>query len=256
MRPLDTMMRRLMFSADMQTYSAKDHVAQYEAQQQFSHALTEAATEAGLSDADWISQSSGDGRLAILPADTSETAVVGTFAHHLDNSLRAYNRHRAEAAKVRIRMAVHEGVVHVGDNGFVSQAVNTVSHLCDSRALRDALSAFPDAGLALLVSERIYHDVIAHQYQGIRRDRFREVRVPTKHGVAMNAWICVLNEDINQVEPPEPTADPEPSGPQAPPPTAVTPKDGTWNFGDIHATGATAFGPNASAHQYGAGHDR
>lgn len=253
MRQLETMMRRLIIFADMQTYSTKDQVAQFHAQREFSRALTQAAGDAGLSDADWMSQKSGDGRLAILPPDTSEIAIVGTFAHRLDDALRAYNRHHTTEAMVRVRIAVHEGVIHMGDNGFVSQAVNATCHLCDCDALRTALDSFPKAGVAMLVTERIYTDVISHQYEGIRADRFRRTRVPEKHGVRSDVWISVVNEDVNTVTLPEtPRGQTAENRSAAKPPAAGS----TWTFGDVRSSGPTAFGPGASAHQYGDGHER
>lgn len=274
------MMRRLLVSADVQMYSRMHVAAQFRAQQEFSRVLEEAARFAGLAGETWATQNSGDGRLAILPPDALESAVVGPMAHRMDELLRASNRDLRDEARVRVRMAVNEGIVHIGDNGFPSDAINKMSHMRDSPVVKAALSAFPDAGLVLLVTDRIYEDIVEQGYDGIRRDRFRKVRVPTKNNREAVGWISVLNEDVNRVQlsdgsdpDPGPGADgdgkpaPRPDGPapRGPGPAAAdaasrAPGDsadsqrsadaamGDIRIGRVDNTGAMSVGPNSTAY--------
>ncbi|SCF17686.1 hypothetical protein GA0070216_10620 [Micromonospora matsumotoense] len=60
-------------------------------------------------------------------------------------------------------IGVHEGLVHLdGDNGFPGEAVVTACRLVDSPQLKAALRRFPDAQVALIVSDRLYQDVSRH----------------------------------------------------------------------------------------------
>jgi hypothetical protein len=62
--------------ADMERYSARSTVRQNTAQGVFLDALDSAGAAAGLDRGTWIRQSSGDGELAVLPADIDEPALL------------------------------------------------------------------------------------------------------------------------------------------------------------------------------------
>ncbi|MFI9527064.1 hypothetical protein [Micromonospora rosaria] len=195
--------RRLLISVDMERYSRRGNLQQYEAQQAFHDLLHGAARDVGLDRAAWATQQAGDGELAILPRDVPESCVIGRFVPELNRRLRAYNVSRVEAARVRLRLAVHQGLVHLdGANGFPGQAVVFVSRLCDADPVRRALAAFPDAGVALVVSTDIYRDVVSEYPEQMRPERFRRVRIsrPEK-GFDEYAWVCVVDEDLSAVAP-------------------------------------------------------
>ena len=140
--------------------------------------------------------------LAILPVDTPEPTVVGALASCLDRILRQENRHLLPQAKVRLRMAVHEGLVHLDSaNGYAGDAVNTVCRLRDAGCLKQALAVFQDAALALIVSEPIYREVVARRYDGIRDNRFRRIFIDDEEKqFRSEAWMCVVDEDVTAVD--------------------------------------------------------
>lgn len=259
------MRRSLIVSADMQAYSRMHVKAQYRAQHEFNRIMNESAARAGLDHTQWTVQKSGDGRLAILPSTGLEAAVVGPMAHHMDELLRAVNRDLVPDARIRVRMAIHEGIVHRGDNGYPSDAINKMSHMRDHSAVKTALSSFPDAGLVLVVTDRIYEDIVEQEYDGIRRDRFRRLVFPLKHGREAVGWVSVLNEDVNRVRLPQPEplatvespqrADvPVPDGgPIAPEPRRTTAEGSVFHFGEVHSTGAMSFGTDSTANSYRGG---
>jgi len=250
------MVRRLLVTADMESYSLKSVIAQRNAQQVFVDLLGRAITDSGLDYTQWMSQQSGDGKLAILPAGTVEPVVVGPMVNRLDGMLRKHNQDLNANARVRVRVAIHEGPVYLdGANGFPSTAVNDVCRLGDAPVLKDALAAYPDAGVALIVSGRIYDDVVAQGFDGIRADRFRNVTVVAKHDRTLDAWISVIDEDItNLVDMTncEPTRSnrgrSSSAGSQA---SASSP--GKYHFGEINSSGPLAIGDGSSAHNYGRG---
>jgi hypothetical protein len=195
--------RRLLISVDMERCSRRSNRQQYDAQQDFRRLLHEAARDVGLDRVAWSTRQAGDGELAVLPREVVEAGVVGRYVPELDRRLRAYNRDRVEAGRVRLRVAVHQGLVHLdGANGFPGDALVFVSRLGDADPVRAALAAFPDAGVALVVSAGVFRDMAAGGPEEMRPERFRRVRVsePDK-GFDEYAWLCVVDEDMSSLPP-------------------------------------------------------
>ncbi|WP_229688325.1 hypothetical protein [Micromonospora yangpuensis] len=249
----------------MERYSGRGNVQQYEAQEAFHTLLHAAARDVGLDRASWTTQQAGDGELAILPRDVPESRVIGRFVPEVNRRLRAYNESRIQAARVRLRLAVHQGLVHLdGANGFPGHAVVFVSRLCDAGPVRRALAAFPDAGVALVVSTDIYRDVVSEYPEEMRPERFRRVRIsrPDK-GFHEYAWVCVVDENLvgiaslDDVPPPESPDDPtgSTSTPTDPGPRPTSGGSGDHavdaneriRTGDIRVKGQNAIGRNATA---------
>ncbi|MEG3635214.1 hypothetical protein [Micromonospora palythoicola] len=200
--------RRVLVAVDMESYSGRDNVLQHRAQLAFQEVMTTACEELGFDRTAWVIQQGGDGELAILPPGTSERAVVTRLTPVLDRLLREHNRGLSSEARIRLRVGVHEGPVHLdGANGYPSEAVVTVCRLVDSPQLKAALRQFPGAAVVLIVSDRLYHDIV-RQYQDLRPEHFRQVtaRLPEKNFEAV-AWIYVPGESI-----PAPDAIPAPPG--------------------------------------------
>lgn len=239
--------RRLLVSVDMQKYSRQSSPDQYAAQQTFQRVITEAVRAAGLDRSSWLTQAGGDSELAILPPDVPEARVVGQFTRQLDQLLRAANRRLLPAAKVRLRMAVHEGHVYLdGANGYPGDAINTVCRLRDARSLKQALDRFPTACLALIVSDPIYRDIVAQRLDGIREERFRKIAVqdPEKD-FRLDAWMSVLDEDVTTIDLDE-SQGPE-SGPTAPRPAPAPAEPGKYVFHENLNKGQQAIGDNPIA---------
>jgi hypothetical protein len=189
--------RRVLICADMECYSRRDNLLQHRAQSAFTRILNEATTELGLSRVTWQIQQGGDGELAILPAGTSERAVVTGLAPIVDRLLREHNRGLAPEARVRLRIAVHQGLVHLdGANGFPGEAVVHVCRLADAPPLKAALRRFAGADIALIVSDAIFRDVVQH-YRDLRPEHFARVSatLPDKNFSAV-AWIYVPGENV------------------------------------------------------------
>ncbi|MGW0435783.1 hypothetical protein ACWDV4_24985 [Micromonospora sp. NPDC003197] len=200
--------RRLLISVDMERYSRRGNLMQYEAQRAFQQMLHDAARSVGLDRVAWKTQQAGDGELAILPAEVKEPTVIGRLVPALNRLLRRYNSSRLPEARIRLRVALYQGLVHLdGANGFPGNAVNNVCRLCDAPPLKRALKAFPDAGIALIVSSDIYRDVVTEYPEELRPERFRQVEVnhPDKDFREF-AWICVVDEDLGQLAVLDPVA--------------------------------------------------
>ncbi|GIG65136.1 hypothetical protein [Phytomonospora endophytica] len=242
--------RRLLVTVDMERYSRKDNRSQFEAQLTFRRALDSALAEYGVTVPEWDVQRAGDSVLALLRAEIIEIAtIVGPVSARIDELLREHNRDRNDLGRVRLRMAVHEGAVHPnGPNGVPGDAVNLVCRLRDAQVLKRILKAFPDAALALMVSPRVYDDVVHPQYCGIRRDRFRKVAVvDDEHDLRTEGWLSVVGEDVSRlVEPSTPPG----AASREPAPGRSVPR-ATYYAERVDNNGAFAFGEGARAFNHG-----
>jgi hypothetical protein len=263
--------RRLLMAADMERYSGRGNLQQFAAQGTFKQILDRAAEAVRLDRPTWTTQPSGDGELAILPAGTPEPVVLARLVPEIDRLLREHNRSLLPVAKVRLRVAVHQGLVHLdGANGFPGNAVVETCRLLDVRPLKRALKAFPAAAVGLIVSDALYRDVVGEHYEGLRPERFTrlEVSIPDK-GFQAVAWICVVDEDVHVAgdlnDPPEPPdGGGGPTGGTGPGPSPTGPRPGgaagsrtTVNHG-VYAEGAysTAIGQINGGASFGGGEDR
>lgn len=235
--------RRVVVAVDMESYSKRSNVLQHRAQVAFKQIMEKACAEAGLDRNTWRIQPGGDGELAILPPHVSERAVVGRLAPVLDRLLREHNQGLTPEAKVRLRLAVHQGLVHLdGANGFPSDAIVQVCRLNDSPQLKQVLRTHRGANAALIVSESVYHDIIVH-YQDLRPDQFVKVaaEIPEKNFEA-TAWIHVPGETTGDSGRPVETTGDGGRPVDEPHPMPPAPAPAGQAFHGITAHGPTQFG--------------
>lgn len=250
--------RRLLISVDMERYSRRSNLQQYEAQRHFRELLHEAAGAVGLDRVAWTTQQAGDGELAIVPREVSESRVIGRFVPELNRRLRNHNSSRLPVARIRLRVAVHQGLVHLdGANGFPGNAVVFVCRLCEADPVKKALAAFPEAGVALVVSTEIFRDVVSEYPEEMRPERFVRIEVahPDKE-FREYAWLCVVDEDLSGTPIPGvvPTVGDDPAqavekptdNAEAEPANSGTGHGGI-RTGDIRVKGQNAIGQGATA---------
>lgn len=129
----------------------------------------------------------GDGALIIAPPQVAPELFLDPLAHHLAAVLRRYNRLASDTARLRLRLAVHSGLVHSDDHGVAGQSVVHLFRLLEASAFKRALA---DAGtdLGLIVSDRLYGDVTTKGGSLINAGAYRELRITCKETRA-RGWI-------------------------------------------------------------------
>ncbi|MGH3889536.1 MAG: hypothetical protein ACRDSZ_23745 [Pseudonocardiaceae bacterium] len=192
--------RCLCVAVDAEGYGRSGDRQQFTAQKALTDkVLATAAEAAGLERNTWIRQPAGDGELALLPSNEPEPRVVDDLVREIDLALRRYNHDLVRDAQLRLRVAIHHGVAYPASNGFAGQAVVVVSRLLSCRPLRSALAAAADAHLALIVSRRIFEEIIAQEHTSQRPGHFRKIAVQEKE-FRDDAWIWLPGADVHHLD--------------------------------------------------------
>lgn len=179
--------RRMCIAFDLERYSAAIDIGQIEKQRAMASLVQEACDRGALERAHWIKQEQGDGELALLPPGIDEPRVLKTLWREFREGLHHYNRYANAQARLRMRVAVHEGMTYIGDSGFAGDAIVTVCRLRDCEEARNALVA-ARGDLVLITSDRIYRDVICgHDALDLPPAEFAEteINIPGKGFRAM-----------------------------------------------------------------------
>ncbi|MFJ3647734.1 hypothetical protein [Streptomyces murinus] len=203
--------RRLCLAADMEQYSRLDTRTQSAVQADLVRLLDEAATLSGLDRAAWARQPQGDMEFAVLPEDTDST-VLGAFVHHLSACLESLNARQA-AQRVRLRLAVDAGVATDAALGHAGPAPVAVARYVNAPPLKAVLAALTSADLAVMVSDRLYQDVVRFGHPGLDPAQYVRVHVQVKE-FGGYGWIRVpghgpdgIRAAVDGISEPPPSAD-------------------------------------------------
>jgi len=197
--------RRVLLCMDAKGYSDRNDIEQHELQQVLINVIKAAAEEAGLDRRQWDVQSTGDGELAVLPQDSAEWTVIDEFPAALSGALTVHNSDRRDHARLRMRLAIHQGLVRRADGGYAGQGVVTVSRMVDSAQARQALIACPTADLVVLLSPSLFNEVVLQRHTHLSSKDFREVSIRNKK-FHSSAWLYVPGHDVHKLRLDEPAA--------------------------------------------------
>jgi len=181
---------RLCIAADIEHYSRFNNLEAARVQERFTEVLRCARRHAGLPRYEVDVQHSGDGQFLVLPPGLDESTVIPAFVTGLSTALRDANANLVTHLCLRLRVAMHRGLLKPGHNGWVGNSAIAVHRFLDSTSIRTALAGQPDAGFGLIVSDTLYQDVIAHGYPGLMPTLFRRTVVDNRQrGFTEQAWV-------------------------------------------------------------------
>jgi hypothetical protein len=134
----------------------------------------------------------GDGIRLIFPPAVSPIPVLAHFICDLTAALRVQQENRPDA-RFRLRVAVDMGLVH-RDHGWHGSPLVMCSRLCDAQPVRRVLRSIEQANLVLVVSSRVYDEVVRHGYDGIDPAAYSKIEIREKE-TSTSAWINVPGYD-------------------------------------------------------------
>ena len=154
--------------------------------------LKQAFDEVGISWPATHHEDRGDGALILVPAGTSPAVLVGPLVAELARCLRQYNKLVADAAQIRLRMAVHSGPIFQDANGLVGSCLVHLFRMLEAPEFK-RLVAGSGTDLGVVASERIYRDVIepAATFPGI--GVFQPIEVVLKE-TRTSAWVYLSDD--------------------------------------------------------------
>jgi hypothetical protein len=199
--------RKLLIAYDVVGYGGRGKRQQFAVQQRLVDVLSYALTEAKVSG--YELQPEGDGGLGLLPTGdgVDEPRVIAILIASLEAGLAEINADLVAEARIRLRVALDEGVVHRAAHGFTGPAVVGVCRLRDAPVVRETLTA-SDADLIVVVADHLYRDAVADGRA--RGPGFTQTAVTVKE-FSGTAWIYL----------PGGARPPSPSVPVSPPLTAA-----------------------------------
>jgi class 3 adenylate cyclase len=181
--------RKLILAYDVEHYSGRGTRREYVTQQRLSNILKYVLRESGVRTNTAEIQEQGDGGLALLPTGgaVDEPRLIVNLINALVTGLVELNEDLVSDAKVRLRVGLHEGVVHPAAHGYVGPAVIEACRLRDAEAVRSALVG-SDAPLVVAVADGLYRDVLSQGYHGLPSSAFTPADVAVK-SYSGKAWI-------------------------------------------------------------------
>lgn len=183
---------RLCLAADVTGYSRRPNHLAERTQSWLVRALAQARANAGLDEATVVLQAQGDGQFAVLPVGIDESRVIPDLVEGLAEALRRTNHGLSAEERVRLRVALHRGLMKPADSGWVGTAAIAVHRILDSPPLRAAIRDTPTADYVLGVPDLLYQDVIRHSAVPPLPHQFTEITIdlPDK-GFVEHGWLHV-----------------------------------------------------------------
>ncbi|MFA1539812.1 effector-associated domain 2-containing protein [Actinomadura monticuli] len=144
---------------------------------------------AGLRLDDCHHEDRGDGVMVVLPPAVRTEVLLTAVLDRLRAEVRHHNAAANEAARMRLRVAVNTGEAESDGHGIVSTALTHAFRLLDAAPLREAAGA-AETGIALIVSRRVYEDVVSQGRGLVDPGDYYQVKVQVKE-MSDDAWVMV-----------------------------------------------------------------
>jgi hypothetical protein len=184
--------RRICAVVDIERFSGRGNVNQLAMERNLREIARRAVGHARLYWSDVKVENRGDGLLLRLPPAVDEPRVIPDLITGHVLAVRLANMRAPGSQRIRLRMALTQGISHPGPTGSVGEAVIAACRLVDCAELRAALAQRPARELGVIVADDLYRDVIAHGYPGLDPAAFTmtKICIPEK-GFEEQAWTYV-----------------------------------------------------------------
>lgn len=180
---------RTMLAVDIERSAGRGNVALQECRGVLFTALREAFEQSRI---DWETCSrkdEGDGLRIVVGPEVPKTRLIYPLVPNLAVRLRAHNHIAGSLTRIRVRIALHAGDVHVSDGAIAGRPMEELARLLDAPPVKDALAAAPEpVTVALVVSRHIYETTVRHGYPGIDPETYRQVTFTVKE-TTDTAWL-------------------------------------------------------------------
>jgi hypothetical protein len=135
----------------------------------------------------------GDGIRLQVPAVVSPSAILTPFIPNLATVLRLHRKASNEKSRVRLRVAIHMGLLHrERAGGWAGTVLTECARLLDAPSARDLIAA-SGADLVVVVSQPIYEAVVRPGF-GLDPGSFDRIRVRSKE-TDTHAWAWLPGSD-------------------------------------------------------------
>ena len=178
---------QFLAAVDIEGFSQRSAVGQAKLHDDLEYAMSEAAASAGLGRKLWYRQPRGDGELAVLPADTNGLSLVADYPRRLASVLAEINNRADRDSRLRVRMAIHRGIVYPGRFGPFGEGPITVSRLVDAQVLRQTLRQRTDLDIVWIVSGGIYNDIVKNLFRELDPKLFHRTSPDLSSGLMAGA---------------------------------------------------------------------
>lgn len=188
---------RSLVAVDIEGYSRRDNPGHLQLRAALRQVLADAFDAVGVTIDPDERQDQGDAFLILVAPDVSKLLLVDGLVREIENALRQFNRYLVPEGRMRLRLAMHSGEVHLDGTGFPGAATVAVMRLLDSELLKQALKAAPK-DLALIVSDSLYQAVVVHGYASIDPAEYQQVEVVVKE-FRQPAWVRVPGRPATEI---------------------------------------------------------
>lgn len=151
--------------------------------------VREACATAGIAFDRCHHEDRGDGILLVTGPEVSVETLVAHMAAGVRTGVRRYNKSASEPARMRLRMAVHSGLVHDDRYGVLGRHVNLLFRILEAGGLKRMLDA-QDAVFGLIVSDYVFSEIVQYGAGQLEAGDFAEIPVREKE-TRERAWAWV-----------------------------------------------------------------
>lgn len=122
----------------------------------------------------------------------SLTSVMDGVPGHLGGRLREHARMSVDAHRLKVRLVIHTGLVHRSPEGWNGGSLFHAARLIDAEAAKQLLAERADAGLATILSDRVFEEVVRSHRGQLAEEEYHRITVDLRRGGdpgTATAWV-------------------------------------------------------------------